>query len=383
MPTSSAAPDARSLQRAPRSTRSGGPRAGDLRASGGARGALGRVIVVERSGDASRCRGVVAAANGEIVMTTASVTAALLAAIDPSDADAVVVCFSGVDRFADDWAGYRLVDRLASRTDARVLAWVPSEDVDGEAFARDAGATSVVRADVPDSREAELIACWLQRGAPPVRIGSAEGLAASFAPWFAARFGHAWAPWMEQAAATIASGSDSATQAELCSRAWGQPEPATARARLRQLRATLCGEVRDEPALERRLALEVLRVLGQHVPIHAETTTARSLTQAAAALRAQPALIDPHLITERERADLLEVATTEAALTAGVTCRPGRPVAGAWRARRHHAIGRVASQRAETAADKSAIQAALAQSIDATLLTVHDALDDASRTLAT
>lgn len=327
--------------------------------------ALGRVVLVTRDGYGAELVGSVQERNGRVVRTTASVTAGLRAAVIPSEADSVVVAFAGVDRFSDDWAGPRLVTRVRERTAALVIAAVPAGDIDGATFAIGAGAHAVIeqRTGRETASSGELPA------------GIATSPRAPFEAWFTGRFGAPWSPWMAVAVASLALGSDRSTQAEWCRRHWGGATPASARRRLRELRALLTGEVQEEFALERRAALQVLRRLGRCEPVVAWPPTPRSLAQAAQVARDRPDLISG-LVSPTELEDLFAIAEVEQYLAAQTASGPGRPPSGAWRARRDHAIGRVASLRATTALEKLAVSQHLTIQVQETVLLIHDALDD-------
>ena len=349
--------------------------------------ALGRVVIVARGAGATgtaaaRARVVsddltaaVAERGGTVTDATSSVTDALRSAGAGGAADAVVVVFAGVDRYADEWAGPQLLARLRQRTTATVIAGVPEGDRDAARQAAEAGA--------------HLAFTWPTTGErvdafepPSERLRRLEAAAdlAPFLRWFRARYGADWLPWMADAAVAVALCAGNDRQSEWTFPRWQLADKRGATRRLRDFRRLLSGEVRDDAALERRAAIGVLRALGRVQAIDAVPAPARSLAHAADAVRRDPQVVDG-LLRSTELRDLLEVDDTTRRLERLPATGPGRPPSGAWLTRRRQAIGQVVAERAPYAAGpaKSLLQEQLLSDLQATVAIVHDALDDAAR----
>lgn len=344
--------------------------------------ALGRVMVVARGAGHAGLRSArtaavpepleqaIGEARGRVVDATSSVTAALRAAGPGGEVDVVVVVCAGIDRFADEWAGPRLLQRLRARTDAVVVAAVPAGDVDGAAHAARAGASLLTVWPATGQRHGLVPTAELLAGFEP---GARE---AAFTAWFAARYELEWQSWMAEAAAAVAVTADRDRQAEWCRPRWSHADKRPTVRRLREFRTALTGEVRDERVLERRAALEVLRALGRVRWVGDAPPVSRSLRQAAAAIRHQPELL-AGVIDGEESALLLEVDAAMRKLAARENAGPGRPPSGEWRAHRQLAAGRLAAG-AAGALPKAHARDELLMAVDDLVLLVHDALDDAA-----
>lgn len=317
-----------------------------------------------------------AARGGQLVHATSNVTDALRLAITRrTEFDTVVVALRGVDRFADEWAGPRLPQRLLDRSIVHVAIAVDPRDRDGAAYAQRVGVDDLV---LPASARSGAAAPATTSAAVPHPLAHPTRAETDrLAAWFAAHFDGTWQPWMPDAAAAIATGTDRSEQVAWCQARWNLDAADATRRRIRDFRGLLSGEIRDDTALERRAALDVLALCGTVAPIDIDPDAVRSLQRAATTIRRRPHLVRD-LVVPQELADLLEVAEAEATLSGREAGGPGRPPVGAWRWRRDQALGRVAASRAPTAASKQLLHEALRAGLQATLLLVHDALTDAA-----
>lgn len=311
----------------------------------------------------------------------------------PSGLGAVLVHIEGVDRFRADWAGHRVIARLAAR-DVTTVGWIAAGDRDGVDLARRSGAVGLfapcghdehVAVDrVPEVRA--VVRRALRGDAAPAVYACPNRLAretdADLRRWFSSRYATPWQSWIEAAVAVIVGGGERTEQAEALRQSLSPPTSDHALRRLRQITEALCGEIRGNEVVLRDEALVVLRRVARVRPIEAQPFVIRSMQRAAHLLSDDDTLAIEAGLTPDEVEELIEVATVELDASMRPVRRRGRPEAGAWRVRRDLALGRVAERRGSTAAEKLHELEGLRLRIDATLAAVFDALDDRERTSA-
>lgn len=297
---------------------------------------------------------------------------------------AALVHLRGLDRFCGGWGGDRLIARLNASGAEPVVAWVAEDDVDGRALAGSVGASGLVSGGLlAKVRGTAATTQWFEHSAaaagPDTLSARHPRAEAQMAAWFQARYGGAWEPWIEHAAALLVGGGERTEQAEVLRRVLMPSTTDHARRRIRQVTETLCGEIRGNEALARLEALVVLGRIARLRPIEAAPLTARSLQRVAGLLSADPTLASEAGIAPHEVADLREVAAEELTVGLGGGRRRGRPQSGAWRVRREVALGRVAERRGGRAVEKIAALDELRRVIERVVDAVYDTVEDRDR----